>query len=125
MKRLSKKFLQLTVKKLRSYFRALASKLRTTSSAERIFAKCGRHRKKTWALVVFDEVISGFRVALGGMAEILGLRPDLVTYGKIIGGGFPVGAYGGRADLMNLVAPQGPVYQAGTLSANPVECEQG
>lgn len=81
--------------------------------------------KKNGALIVFDEVISGFRVALGGMAEILGIRPDLVTYGKIIGGGFPVGAYGGRADLMNLVAPQGPVYQAGTLSANPVGMRAG
>jgi len=81
--------------------------------------------RKYGALVVFDEVISGFRVALGGMAEILGIRPDLVTYGKIIGGGFPVGAYGGRTDLMNLVAPQGPVYQAGTLSANPVGMRAG
>lgn len=77
------------------------------------------------ALVIFDEVITGFRVAFGGMAERTGLRPDLVTYGKIIGGGFPVGAYGGRADLMDLVAPSGPVYQAGTLSANPVAMSAG
>src|SRR6266496_6556040 len=77
------------------------------------------------ALVIFDEVISGFRVALGGMAEVLGLRPDLVTYGKVIGGGFPVGAYGGRRDLMELVAPSGPAYQAGTLSANPVGSRAG
>jgi len=77
------------------------------------------------ALVVFDEVISGFRVALGGMAEVLGIRPDLVTYGKVIGGGFPVAAYGGRKDLMELVAPVGPVYQAGTLSANPVGMRAG
>jgi glutamate-1-semialdehyde 2,1-aminomutase len=77
------------------------------------------------ALVVFDEVISGFRVALGGMAEVLGMRPDLVTYGKVIGGGFPVAAYGGRKDLMELVAPVGPVYQAGTLSANPVGMRAG
>jgi glutamate-1-semialdehyde 2,1-aminomutase len=77
------------------------------------------------ALVIFDEVITGFRVAFGGMAEKTGLRPDLVTYGKIIGGGFPVGAYGGRADLMDLVAPAGPVYQAGTLSANPVAMSAG
>lgn len=76
--------------------------------------------RKRDILVVFDEVISGFRVALGGMSELLGIRPDLVTYGKVIGGGFPVGAYGGREDLMNLVAPAGQVYQAGTLSANPV-----
>ena len=77
------------------------------------------------ALVIFDEVISGFRVALGGMAEVLGMRPDLVTYGKVIGGGFPVAAYGGRKDLMELVAPVGPVYQAGTLSANPVGMRAG
>jgi glutamate-1-semialdehyde 2,1-aminomutase len=77
------------------------------------------------ALVIFDEVISGFRVALGGMAEVLGLRPDLVTYGKVIGGGFPVACYGGRKDLMEMVAPAGPVYQAGTLSANPVGMRAG
>jgi glutamate-1-semialdehyde 2,1-aminomutase len=77
------------------------------------------------ALVIFDEVISGFRVALGGMAEVLGLRPDLVTYGKVVGGGFPVACYGGRKDLMELVAPAGPVYQAGTLSANPVGMRAG
>jgi len=77
------------------------------------------------ALVIFDEVISGFRVALGGMAEVLGMRPDLVTYGKVIGGGFPVACYGGRRDLMELVAPAGPVYQAGTLSANPVGMRAG
>src|SRR6266436_2164132 len=77
------------------------------------------------ALVIFDEVISGFRVALGGMAEVLGLRPDLVTYGKVIGGGFPVACYGGRRDLMELVAPAGAVYQAGTLSANPVGMRAG
>jgi len=77
------------------------------------------------ALVIFDEVISGFRVALGGMAEVLGMQPDLVTYGKVIGGGFPVAAYGGRRDLMEMVAPVGPVYQAGTLSANPVGMRAG
>src|SRR6266404_2970040 len=77
------------------------------------------------ALVIFDEVISGFRVALGGMAEVLGMRPDLVTYGKVIGGGFPVACYGGRKDLMEMVAPSGPVYQAGTLSANPVGMRAG
>jgi glutamate-1-semialdehyde 2,1-aminomutase len=70
-------------------------------------------------------VISGFRVALGGMAEILKLKPDLVCYGKILGGGFPVGCYGGRKDLMDMVAPIGNVYQAGTLSANPVGMRAG
>ena len=77
------------------------------------------------ALVIFDEVISGFRVALGGMAEVLNMQPDLVCYGKVIGGGFPVACYGGRRDLMELVAPTGPVYQAGTLSANPVGMRAG
>lgn len=81
--------------------------------------------KANGALLIFDEVISGFRVALGGMAELLGIQPDLVTYGKVIGGGFPVGAYGGRNDLLSLVAPAGPVYQAGTLSANPVGMRAG
>ncbi|MGA1367577.1 MAG: glutamate-1-semialdehyde 2,1-aminomutase [Blastocatellia bacterium] len=77
------------------------------------------------SLVIFDEVISGFRVAMGGMAELLGLVPDLVTYGKVVGGGFPVGCYGGRRELLDLVAPVGPVYQAGTLSANPVGMRAG
>ncbi len=76
--------------------------------------------KENGTILIFDEVISGFRVALGGMAEILDIKPDLVTYGKIIGGGFPVGCYGGRKELMDLVAPLGPVYQAGTLSGNPI-----
>jgi glutamate-1-semialdehyde 2,1-aminomutase len=77
------------------------------------------------ALLLFDEVISGFRVARGGMVEVTGITPDLVCYGKIIGGGFPVGCYGGRRDLLDLVAPNGPVYQAGTLSANPVGMRAG
>lgn len=81
--------------------------------------------RKNGSLLIFDEVITGFRVAFGGMAEKTGIQPDLVTYGKIIGGGFPVGAYGGRADLMNWVAPVGPVYQAGTLSANPIAMVAG
>lgn len=77
------------------------------------------------ALLIFDEVISGFRMALGGMAEITGIRPDLVTYGKVIGGGFPVGAIAGPAKWMDLLAPEGAVYQAGTLSANPVAMSAG
>lgn len=76
-------------------------------------------------LLIFDEVISGFRVALGGMAEVLDITPDLVTYGKIIGGGFPVGCYAGKKEYMDMVAPLGPVYQAGTLSANPVGMRAG
>lgn len=81
--------------------------------------------KKHGALLLFDEVISGFRVAWGGMAELANIKPDLLCYGKIMGGGFPVGAYAGRRDLMGLVAPEGPVYQAGTLSANPVGMTAG
>lgn len=81
--------------------------------------------QKNGSLLIFDEVISGFRVGLGGMVEKTGIIPDLVTYGKIIGGGFPVGCYGGKADLMNMVAPSGDVYQAGTLSANPIGMRAG
>jgi glutamate-1-semialdehyde 2,1-aminomutase len=77
------------------------------------------------ALLIFDEVMTGFRVAPGGAQERLRIRPDLTTLGKIVGGGFPVGAYGGRADLMRRIAPEGPVYQAGTLSGNPVAMVAG
>jgi glutamate-1-semialdehyde 2,1-aminomutase len=76
-------------------------------------------------VLIFDEVISGFRVAPGGAAERFGITPDLATYGKIIGGGMPVGLYGGRKDIMGVVAPDGPVYQAGTLSGNPVAMAAG
>ena len=84
-------------------------------------ALCDRHG----AVLIFDEVMTGFRVAPGGAAERLGVRADLTTLGKIIGGGLPVGAYGGRADLMRMVAPEGPVYQAGTLAGNPVAMAAG
>ena len=77
------------------------------------------------ALLVFDEVITGFRLAKGGAQERYGVAADLVVYGKIIGGGMPVGAYGGRKEIMELVAPSGPVYQAGTLSGNPVAMAAG
>ena len=77
------------------------------------------------ALLIFDEVISGFRAASGGAQALAGVRPDLTCLGKIIGGGLPVGAYGGRADLMELVSPAGPVYQAGTLSGNPLAMTAG
>lgn len=76
-------------------------------------------------LLIFDEVITGFRVALGGVQEITGIRPDLTCLGKIIGGGLPVGAYGGRTDIMSRLAPEGPVYQAGTLSGNPLAMSAG
>jgi glutamate-1-semialdehyde 2,1-aminomutase len=77
------------------------------------------------ALLIFDEVMTGFRVAAGGAQSRLGVQPDITTLGKIVGGGFPVGAYGGRADLMKRIAPEGPVYQAGTLSGNPVAMAAG
>ena len=83
--------------------------------------RCTRHG----IVLIFDEVISGFRAAPGGAQAIFGVTPDLTCLGKIIGGGLPVGAYGGRADIMTLVAPAGPVYQAGTLSGNPVAMTAG
>jgi glutamate-1-semialdehyde 2,1-aminomutase len=76
-------------------------------------------------LLIFDEVITGFRLAYGGAQEYYGVRPDLTCLGKIIGGGLPVGAYGGRRDLMEQIAPSGPVYQAGTLSGNPLAMAAG
>ncbi|MEP0773100.1 MAG: glutamate-1-semialdehyde 2,1-aminomutase [Acidobacteriota bacterium] len=81
--------------------------------------------RRCGALVIFDEVISGFRLGPGGAAAHYGLTPDLATFGKVIGGGLPVGAYGGRRELMEQVAPLGPVYQAGTLSGNPVAMAAG
>jgi glutamate-1-semialdehyde 2,1-aminomutase len=77
------------------------------------------------ALLIFDEVMTGFRVAKGGAQERFGIAPDLSTFGKVIGGGLPVGAFGGRAEIMDLLAPLGPVYQAGTLSGNPVAMAAG
>ena len=81
--------------------------------------------KQYGALLIFDEVITGFRLALGGAQEYYGITPDLSTFGKIIGGGMPVGAYGGREDIMRMVSPDGPVYQAGTLSGNPIATAAG
>jgi glutamate-1-semialdehyde 2,1-aminomutase len=88
---------------------------------EGLRAECDR----VGALLVFDEVITGFRVARGGAQALTGVRPDLSTFGKVIGGGLNVGAYGGRADVMSVVAPLGPVYQAGTLSGNPLATAAG
>jgi len=81
--------------------------------------------EKHGALLIFDEVMTGFRLALGGAQERFGIKPDLTTLGKIIGGGLPIAAYGGRADIMSKVAPLGPVYQAGTLSGNPLAVAAG
>lgn len=95
--------------------------LQDLSFLKRLREQCTKHG----ALLIFDEVISGFRVGPGGAAELYGITPDLVTYGKIIGGGMPVGLYGGRKDVMGVVSPDGPVYQAGTLSGNPVAMAAG
>lgn len=81
--------------------------------------------KEHGSLLIFDEVMTGFRVALGGAQERFGITPDLTTMGKVIGAGLPVGAYGGRRDIMDMVAPSGPVYQAGTLSGNPLAMAAG
>jgi glutamate-1-semialdehyde 2,1-aminomutase len=83
--------------------------------------QCSKHG----AVLIFDEVMTGFRVALGGAQALYGIKPDLTTLGKVIGGGLPVGAFGGRADIMACLAPVGPVYQAGTLSGNPVAVAAG
>ncbi|MEK7750531.1 MAG: aminotransferase class III-fold pyridoxal phosphate-dependent enzyme, partial [Acidobacteriota bacterium] len=80
---------------------------------------------KHGSLLIFDEVMTGFRVAYGGAQQLYGIQPDLTTLGKVIGGGLPVGAYGGRGEIMRKVAPLGPVYQAGTLSGNPLAVAAG
>ena len=81
--------------------------------------------KEHGALLIFDEVMTGFRLARGGAQELYGVKPDLTTMGKVIGGGLPVGAYGGRRDIMSKIAPEGPIYQAGTLSGNPLATAAG
>ena len=88
---------------------------------EQLREECSRHG----ALLIFDEVMTGFRVARGGAQELYGIRPDLTALGKVIGGGLPVGAFGGRAEIMNQLSPNGPVYQAGTLSGNPLALAAG
>jgi glutamate-1-semialdehyde 2,1-aminomutase len=88
---------------------------------DRLRRLCDRHG----SLLIFDEVMTGFRVALGGAQSLYGVNPDLSCFGKIIGGGLPVGAYGGKRDIMEQVAPQGPIYQAGTLSGNPLAMAAG
>ncbi|MFW6333772.1 MAG: glutamate-1-semialdehyde 2,1-aminomutase [Desulfosalsimonas sp.] len=84
-----------------------------------------RETEKHGAVLIFDEVMSGFRVAYGGAQQLYGIAPDLSAFGKIVGGGLPVGAYGGRKDIMEQIAPQGPVYQAGTLAGNPLAMAAG
>ena len=77
------------------------------------------------ALLIFDEVMTGFRLSFGGAQQLYGIKPDLTTIGKIVGGGLPIAAYGGRTDIMSKVAPSGPIYQAGTLSGNPLAVSAG
>ena len=93
----------------------------TQEFLETLRSVCDQHQ----SLLIFDEVMSGFRVALGGAQSIYNITPDLTVLGKVIGGGMPVGAFGGREDIMNHIAPDGPVYQAGTLSGNPVAMSAG
>ena len=94
--------------------------------SEKSFLKLIRNKtKENKSLLIFDEVMTGLRVSLGGAQEIYKIQPDLTTLGKVIGGGLPVGAFGGRAEIMNHLAPDGPVYQAGTLSGNPLAMAAG
>ena len=94
--------------------------------ADKSFLKLIREKtSQNKSILIFDEVMSGFRVSLGGAQEIYKIKPDLTTLGKVIGGGLPVGAFGGRKDIMDYLAPNGPVYQAGTLSGNPLAMAAG
>jgi glutamate-1-semialdehyde 2,1-aminomutase len=103
----------------------IAGNMGLVPPAERFLAGLRQLCSTHGAVLIFDEVISGFRVGPGGAQKHFGIAPDLTCLGKIIGGGLPVGAYGGRADLMELVSPAGPVYQAGTLSGNPLAMSAG
>ncbi len=103
----------------------VAANMGVVAPAAGFLAGLRRLVDRAGALLIFDEVITGFRVARGGAQEIFGVRPDLTVLGKIIGGGLPVGAYGGKAELLDLVAPAGPVYQAGTLSGHPAVMAAG
>ena len=87
--------------------------------------RCATSRGDAGTVLIFDEVMTGFRLARGGAQALYGITPDLTCLGKIIGGGLPAAAYGGRADIMDQVAPAGPVYQAGTLSGNPLAMAAG
>ncbi len=103
----------------------VAANMGVVLPAEGFLEALREETQKVGALLIFDEVITGFRLGLGGAQEKFGIKPDLTTLGKIIGGGFPAAAFGGRADIMDYLAPNGPVYQAGTLSGNPVAMEAG
>ena len=103
----------------------VAANMGVVQPADGYLAGLRRLTADAGTILIFDEVITGFRVARGGAQALYGVRPDLTVLGKIIGGGLPVGAYGGRADVMAVVAPDGPVYQAGTLSGNPLAMAAG
>ena len=103
----------------------IAGNMGVVAPAEGFIAGLRTLTARRGILLIFDEVISGFRASAGGAQSIFGVMPDLTCLGKIIGGGLPVGAYGGRADIMDMVAPAGPVYQAGTLSGNPLAMTAG
>ena len=103
----------------------IAGNMGLVPPAEGFLEKLRKITHDSGSLLIFDEVMTGFRVAYGGAQSLYGISPDLTCLGKIIGGGLPVGAYGGRREIMMQVAPQGPVYQAGTLSGNPVAMAAG
>ncbi|HZT65252.1 MAG TPA: glutamate-1-semialdehyde 2,1-aminomutase [Acidimicrobiales bacterium] len=103
----------------------VAANMGLVAPAEGFLEGLRRQCDRVGALLVFDEVITGFRIARGGAAEVFGVTPDLWCFGKVIGGGLPVGAFGGRSDVMGELAPLGPVYQAGTLSGNPLATAAG
>ncbi len=103
----------------------VAGNMGTVPPARGFLQRLRKLTREDGALLIFDEVMTGFRVAYGGAQQLYGVRPDLTCLGKIIGGGLPVGAYGGTAEIMNRIAPEGPVYQAGTLSGNPLAVAAG
>jgi glutamate-1-semialdehyde 2,1-aminomutase len=103
----------------------VAANMGVVSPQSSFLTRLRRLTSASGALLIFDEVITGFRVAYGGAQALYGITPDLTCLGKIIGGGLPVGAYGGRREIMEMMAPAGPVYQAGTLSGNPLAMTAG
>jgi glutamate-1-semialdehyde 2,1-aminomutase len=103
----------------------VAGNMGTVPPAKGFLQRIRKLTREHGALLIFDEVITGFRLAYGGAQALLGVRPDLTCFGKIIGGGLPVGAYGGNREIMKWIAPEGPVYQAGTLSGNPLAVSAG
>jgi glutamate-1-semialdehyde 2,1-aminomutase len=104
---------------------AIAGNMGVVLPGERFLSELRRLTEERKILLIFDEVITGFRLHYGGYQDLAGIRPDLTCLGKIIGGGLPVGAFGGRRDIMEMLAPSGPVYQAGTLSGNPLAMAAG